>query len=53
MYIDFASDWPAYFFMAAFLVFIVYVVIKGHPKAVEDDSIVEKAQEVKKKLINK
>ncbi|MCL1971986.1 MAG: hypothetical protein FWG57_03225 [Endomicrobia bacterium] len=48
MYIDFASDWPAYFFMAAFLAFIVYVIIKGHPK-VEQGVVAEKIQETKNK----
>ena len=48
MYIDFASDWPAYFFMLTFLVFIVYVIIKGHPK-VEKDAVAEKVQETKNK----
>ena len=48
MYIDFASDWPAYFFMAGFAIFMVYVIVKGHPK--EDKSVVtEKIQEAKKK----
>ncbi|MCL2390904.1 MAG: hypothetical protein FWD54_05175 [Endomicrobia bacterium] len=32
MYINFASDWPAYIFMAAFVVFMVYVIVKGHGK---------------------
>jgi hypothetical protein len=32
MYIDFASDWPAYLFMAAFVVFFVYIIIKGNSK---------------------
>ena len=36
MYINFASDWPAYVFMAAFLVFMIYVITKGHGK--EDNS---------------
>jgi SNF family Na+-dependent transporter len=49
MYIDFASDWPAYFFMAIFLAFIVYVIVKGHSKGIEDDAVAEKAQEIKKK----
>ena len=48
MYIDFASDWPAYIFMAIFLVFIAYVIVKGHPKT--DDAVVaEKVLETKKK----
>lgn len=49
MYIDLASDWPAYVFIAVFLVFIVYVIIKGHPKAVEDNVVAEKITEAKQK----
>ena len=48
MYIDFVSDWPAYFFMAVFLVFLVYVIIKGHPK-VEEGSAAVNVQETTKK----
>jgi hypothetical protein len=32
MYIDFASNWPAYIFMALFVVFFVYIIIKGNSK---------------------
>ncbi len=39
MYIDFAADWPAYVFMGAFVVFMVYVIIKGHAK--EEDLTVK------------
>ncbi|MDR2425831.1 MAG: hypothetical protein LBD46_01375 [Endomicrobium sp.] len=49
MYIDFASDWPAYFFMAIFLGFIVYVIIKGHSKVVGNGIVAEKSGEIKKK----
>jgi hypothetical protein len=48
MYIDFASDWPAYFFIAAFVVFMAYVIVKGHPK-VEEGVVAEKVQETKRK----
>jgi hypothetical protein len=27
MYIDFASDWPAYLFMLIFVVFFAYVIV--------------------------
>jgi hypothetical protein len=27
MYIDFASDWPAYLFMLTFIVFFVYIIV--------------------------
>ena len=47
MYIDFVSDWPAYFFMALFVVFTVYVIIKGRPKH-EGNAVAEKIQEIKK-----
>ena len=43
MYINFASDWPAYIFMAAFVVFMVYVIIKGHGK---EDVPVNPASEI-------
>ncbi|WP_269763532.1 hypothetical protein [Candidatus Endomicrobiellum trichonymphae] len=32
MYIDFASDWPAYLFMAVFIIFFAYIIIKGNSK---------------------
>ena len=48
MYIDFASDWPAYIFMAAFLVALVYVIVKGHPKH-EHDVVTEKIQDASNK----
>lgn len=32
MYIDFASDWPAYIFIVAFIVFFIYVLVKGNAK---------------------
>ena len=41
MYIDIASDWPAYVFMAAFIVFMVYVIVKGHPKEVKEETKTE------------
>ncbi|MCL2144392.1 MAG: hypothetical protein FWH43_02705 [Endomicrobia bacterium] len=49
MYIDFASDWPAYFFMAVFVVFLAYVMVKGRAKVVEDDVAAVKTNETKKK----
>jgi hypothetical protein len=27
MYIDFASDWPAYLFMLMFIVFFAYIIV--------------------------
>lgn len=45
MYIDFASDWPAYLFMAAFIIFVTYVIIKGNSK--------EEVQEAKAEETNK
>jgi hypothetical protein len=32
MYIDFISDWPAYLFMALFIIFFIYLIIKGNSK---------------------
>ena len=32
MYIDFVSDWPAYAFMALFVFFFVYIIMKGNAK---------------------
>jgi hypothetical protein len=32
MYVDFASDWPAYLFMLVFIIFFVYIVIRGNSK---------------------
>jgi hypothetical protein len=32
MYIDFASDWPAYLFMLVFVIFFVYIIIRGNSK---------------------
>jgi hypothetical protein len=32
MYIDFASDWPAYLFMSVFVIFFVYIIIRGNSK---------------------
>jgi len=32
MYIDFLSDWPAYLFIALFIVLLVYIFIKGNSK---------------------
>jgi hypothetical protein len=32
MYIDLVSDWPAYMFMALFVFFFVYIIIKGNVK---------------------
>lgn len=48
MYIDFASDWPAYFFMLVFFAFIIYVIAKGHVKVVNGDAVNEKIVETKK-----
>lgn len=47
MYIDFASDWPAYVFMVLFIVFVAYVIIKGNSK--EEEVTESKASEVIKK----
>ncbi|MDR1695042.1 MAG: hypothetical protein LBR69_00180 [Endomicrobium sp.] len=47
MYINFASDWPAYIFMAAFAVFMAYVIIKGRGK--EEDFKVSDAKSDAKK----
>jgi hypothetical protein len=33
MYIDFASDWPAYLFMVIFVVLIAYIMVKGNKKS--------------------
>jgi hypothetical protein len=33
MIIDFMSDWPAYVFMAIFIFFVTYVIIKGNSGA--------------------
>ena len=41
MYIDIASDWPAYIFIAAFIVFMVYVIVKGNAKEVKDENKTE------------
>jgi hypothetical protein len=30
MYIDFSSDWPAYLFMALFVVFFAYIIVRGN-----------------------
>jgi hypothetical protein len=27
MYVDFASDWPAYLFMVIFVVFFAYIIV--------------------------
>ncbi len=32
MYIDFASDWPAYLFMSVFVIFFAYIIIRGNSK---------------------
>jgi hypothetical protein len=32
MYINFASDWPAYLFMMLFAFLFVYIIIKGNSK---------------------
>jgi hypothetical protein len=32
MYVDFASDWPAYLFVAVFIIFFVYIIIRGNSK---------------------
>jgi hypothetical protein len=32
MYVDFASDWPAYLFMVVFIIFFAYIVIRGNFK---------------------
>jgi hypothetical protein len=37
MYIDFASDWPAYLFMALFIFFFAYIVIRGKKSSVSAD----------------
>ncbi|AKL98098.1 hypothetical protein [Endomicrobium proavitum] len=44
MYIDFAGDWPAYVSMAVFVLFMVYVIIKGHAK---EETPVAKTEEKK------
>jgi hypothetical protein len=33
MYIDFASDWPAYVFMVIFVFLIAYIIVKGNAKS--------------------
>jgi integral membrane sensor domain MASE1 len=38
MYIDFASDWSAYLFMALFVIFFVYVIVKGNSKQESTES---------------
>ncbi|MCL2334655.1 MAG: hypothetical protein FWC57_01170 [Endomicrobia bacterium] len=43
MYIDFASDWPAYIFMAAFLIALVYVIVRGHS---DKDDVAAPAQDI-------
>ncbi|MCL2485650.1 MAG: hypothetical protein FWF00_06775 [Endomicrobia bacterium] len=45
MYINFASDWPAYIFMAAFLWFMTYVIMKGRS---QEDVSVKAIPETKK-----
>ena len=45
MYINFASDWPAYIFMAVFVAFMVYVIVKGHGK---EEVSVDAAPDTKK-----
>ncbi len=32
MYVDLASDWPAYLFIAVFIIFFAYIVIRGNSK---------------------
>jgi len=32
MHFDLTSDWPAYLAMVVFIVFMVYVIIKGNAK---------------------
>jgi hypothetical protein len=36
MYIDLASDYPAYVFMVVFIVFLVYVIVVGNKKDTSD-----------------
>jgi len=30
MYFNFIADWPAYVFIAIFIIFVAYVIIKGN-----------------------
>lgn len=46
MYIDFASDWPAYIFMVGFVFFVAYIIIKGNSK---EEVLETKIEETKKK----
>jgi hypothetical protein len=32
MYVNFAADWPAYVFMALFIIFFVYIIARGSSK---------------------
>jgi hypothetical protein len=36
MYFDFASDYPAYIFMAIFIIFVVAIFVKASKEAAEE-----------------